>query len=364
MNHLKRSVMLLLPLTALALAGCEEPPVEQVEAIKPVKTFKIEPNVATRLRNLPGTIDASQRATLSFRVKGTLNEIGVKEGDVVKKGDLLASLDPTDLQIVLNDAQATFDRADADFRRAEELIKDNFISRTDFDRLRADRKSASAALKQAKTNLGYTKLYAPFDGTIARRYVENFELVQAQQEIFSFSNTNQVEVKVNVPERLVLFANKEDVSLEALASFDNAPDKEFPLTMKEFAAKADPQTQTFEVTFLMDQPESIEVLPGMTASVQIEAEMVGVASEAYLIPITAVIAKADMKPRVWIVDPSTNKVSSKEVEIGDMVDDKIRVLQGLEPGDQVVTAGASFLIDRQEVRILVAREQADPSTAP
>lgn len=93
---------------------------------------------------------------------GTVQKLAVKEGDKVKKGQILATLDPTDYKITVKDAQASFDRAKNDFIRAKELVKEGFISRSDYDAKEAAWKNTRAALERANRNLAYTKLKASF----------------------------------------------------------------------------------------------------------------------------------------------------------------------------------------------------------
>lgn len=357
--------LVLFTLAAVSLWGCgKEKEVVKAAVIRPVKTMLVHDQQLGSDRNFPGRVDAVQRAQVSFRVPGKLIKIHVKEGDQVKKGTLLAELDPTDYKITLNNRTASYNRTKADYTRGKELVKEGYISRTQFDKMQADFTTAKANLNQAKQDLKYTKLVAAFDGVIAKRYVENFEEVQAKQEIFNLSNVSQVEVKIDVPERIMRLGRDERNTVKAFASFADTLDMRFPLTLKEVATKADEQTQTFEVTFVMDQPEQFMLLPGMTATVQIELVSDTLTSDYFLLPISAVKGASDMHPTIFVVEPESNTLQARSVKVGSMEGGNIQVTAGVEIGDRVVIAGIAFMREGDKVTLIKPVEQADPATAP
>ena len=354
----------LLTLATTTLWGCgKEKEVVKAPVIRPVKTVLIHDEQLGSDRNFPGRVDAVQRAQVSFRVSGKLMKIHVKEGQSVEKGDLLAELDPTDYQIILNKRKASYNKAKADYTRGKELIDDGYISRTQFDKLEADFSTAKSNLNQAQQDLKYTKLVASFAGVIAKRYIDNFEEVQAKQEVFNLSDVSQVEVKIAVPEGIMRLGRESKDKLKAFASFADSSGQRFPLTLKELSTKADQQTQTFEVTFVMDQPDQLILLPGMTANVQIELKS-ALISEYILLPTTAVKGASDMKPTVFVVDPESSTLQAKVVKVGSMVGSSIQVTEGVTIGDRVVIAGISFMREGDKVSLMKEVEQADPATAP
>jgi RND family efflux transporter MFP subunit len=344
-------------------------------ATRPVKLFLVEGGSAEAVRAFPGRVDASQRAELSFRVPGRLQEILVKEGDLVQQGQVLARLDPTDLEIVLEARQATYDNASRNFERAKELVQDGNISRIDFDRMEADFRSASAALSKAEKELEYTVMVSPFTGRIAERKVENFEEVLAKQTIFSLQNINQLDVIIDLPESIVRSvrgsardddpmgsgnASAERTRVRAWAQFEGRPDERFPLSPKEIATKADPQTKTFRATLTMAAPTSFNVLPGMTASVVLDMQGLLSDDSSKWVPVRAVQADSGLSPRVWVLDPETMTVAPRAVEIGRMSGDLIEVTDGLEGGEEIVAVGAPYLAEGMRVTRMEATEQAVP----
>lgn len=350
------------------LAGCSEKVQEpEPPASRPVKVFTVEGSVTSSIRRFPGSVDSSQRAELSYRVSGQLQEILVKEGDLVKQGQLLARLDPTDLEIILKDRQAVFDNAESNFKRGKELIADGNISQLDYDKMEANYRTASASLSQAKQNVEYTKLKAPFTGRVAQRLVQNFEEVSSKQAIFQLQSVDQLDVIINLPEALVrslrtrradLETTRRDVESRAFAQFKGHADVQFPLTVKELATKADAQTRTFKATFTMPAPTDFIVLPGMTTTVIIDFTNFVNNEDVKWVPIRAVQADSGLQSIVWVLHAGTMTVSSREVSIGRMAGASIEVRSGLHAGEEIVSVGAPYLAEGMKVTRMVQTEQA------
>jgi RND family efflux transporter MFP subunit len=361
------------PLIGIVLSACgggeqaAQPP-----ASRPVKIFTVEGIGNAATRNFPGSVRASKRADLSFRVAGVLQQMLVKEGQAVKKDELLAALDPTDFKITLEDRQAKFDNAERNFTRAKELIVDGNISKLDYDRMEAQFKTTRAALSQALQDLVYTELKAPFGGSIGIREVENFEEVRAKQVIFRFQDDSELDISIDLSESLVRslqvmdpgVGQPEDTaarnSIISYARFEGRDNTRFPLRVKEVATKADPQTQTFRVTLTMPAPTKFRVLSGMTVTVEIDFSAVMNADESKWLPIAAVQADSGLDARVWILDDASMTVSSLPVTIGRMSGRRIEVKTGLSGGENVVSVGAAYLSEGMRVTRMKQTEQAVP----
>ncbi|MEH6558861.1 MAG: efflux RND transporter periplasmic adaptor subunit [Oceanicoccus sp.] len=351
---------------AIVMTACSEQEQATTEsAVRPVKIFTVEGGRSASVRRFPGVVDASQRAELAFRVPGSVQQLSVREGDLVNRGQLLAKLDPTDFAITLKDRTATTENAARNFRRAKELVKDGNISRLDFDRMEAQMKTTAAALAQAEQDLAYTELKAPFTGRIAVRHIENFEEIIAGQKIFRLQNDGDLEIKIALPETLVRMLNPgpDDVrrnKVKAQASFEGRPDDSFPLTIKEISTRADSQTQTFQVTLGMAAPDDFAVLPGMTATVALDLSRLMNTAAVHWVPVRAVVAESELKAQVWVLDSETMTVSSRQVEIGRMSGTQIEVKSGLQGDEELVSVGASYLAEGMKVTRMIQSEQAIP----
>jgi RND family efflux transporter MFP subunit len=367
---LPRQIICGVALTGLVACGGGEQ-VAPEPTSRPVKVFLVEGGEVDAVRSFPGKVNASQRAELAFRVSGKLQELLVKEGDLVEEGQVLARLDPTDYKLVLEDRQARFDNSDRNYKRAQELVADGNISRLDFDRMEAEYRSATAALSQARKDLEYTVLAAPFRGRIAERDVENFEEVLAKQTVMWLQNIDQLDIVINLPESVVRSVRggasrsvgdqgQPDPAVRATARFEGRGDQTFELVPKEISTKADTQTQTFRATFTMAAPTTFTVLPGMTATVLLDlTELVSQESVKW-VPARAVQADSGLEPRVWLLDPASMTVSSREVSIGRMSGSMIEITDGLEGGEEIAAVGAPYLAEGMRVTRMADAEQAVP----
>ena len=361
-------------ITSLALvltAGCsKKQEVETVEEVRPVKTIIVKAPDAGGIRNFPGRIDANRKAGLSFRISGKVQELLVKEGDLVAEGDTIAKLDPTDFQITVNDKKALFVRASNDYNRGKKLVKEGHISKMDYDKLESAFLSAQAELNLAKQQLVYTELKAPFSGTVARRYIQSFEEVQAKQLIITLNDNEILEVKFDLPENLILRIQRiEGISsmeqsamkqqIPVVALFQSQADKEYPLTFKEMSTKADASTQTFSITYTMPKPTNVIILPGMTATVKVDLSKVIERNDVFYLPVSAVVADVALQGTVWIVNEKTMQVEPISVKVGTMRGNSIEIKEGLDVGQRVVIAGVPFLYKGLKVTLMKDLEQAE-----
>ncbi|UCE89177.1 MAG: efflux RND transporter periplasmic adaptor subunit [Pseudomonadota bacterium] len=362
MKHIYTSVIIVV--FASLAGGCQKTEQEMPpEVARPVKTIEIGAGEASAVRLFPGRIEASRRVDLSFRVPGRVHKLLVREGDDVSEGQEIAELDPKDFKLVADDREAKFNEAQANFRRASALVKKGFISRVEFDRIEAQFKTSRASLQQARTDLSYTVLRAPFAGSVTKRFIQNFEDVQAKQPIVSLGSRSQLDVKFDVSENIMIWVREaeegeQQVEPDVFAIFDAAPGERYRLEYKELATKADSKTQTFEVTYSMSAPKEFNVLPGMTATVSVDFSGFLGERQTFMLPSTAVVASGDLEATVWVVDENNMTVAPRKVEVGRPRGGEIEVRKGLVRGDRVVVAGVPFLVEGMRVWLLPDKEQA------
>jgi len=317
-------------------------------------------------RTFPGQATATQEANLSFRVNGTLNQFPAKVGDEVKKGTLMARLDPRDYEVNLKNARGQLDRARAALKLAQSdydrVVKvrekdPGAISAAMIDAKLGERDSAKAQVASseaqvvtAKDALSYTYLKAPFSGTVVETFVENFEDVQAKQQIVRLVDTKRIEFVVNVPENLISHVPKVK---KVFVRFDAFSDREIEGTIKEIGKEASKTTRTYPVTLIMDQPDGIKILPGMAGQARGDRESaVIVGGEGIMVPVSAVFASdGEEQSYVWIIDEESGQISMRKVTRGGLSDDGIMIDEGLKPGEWVAIAGVHSLQEGQKVWI-------------
>jgi len=320
------------------------------EPVKPVKLHTVQAGQAQLSMSLPGRVRAARRSELSFKVSGPLEKLPIDEGQLVKKGELIAQILPRDFQTAISEAKARELEAEQQYQRYKELYAKRQVSKADFDRYRASRDVARARLEDAQNALKDTTLSAPFDGVIAKRYVENFEKVQAKQPIAYLQLIDQLEILIDVPE-LLMAQFRQSGNIDVTAEFDAVAGNSYPLTVKEFSTDADPATQTYQVVLTMDQPEEANILPGMTAKVAAAASEGYDVGSKITIPAIAVLNDADNQDYVWLFDRNSKTVAKSPVKIGHLEGSKnVVVEEGLEGGEEIVIAGITKLRDGMAVR--------------
>ena len=326
---------------------------QELPTIKPVRTTTISFG-QKESRSFPGVVDASQSAEIGFRVAGELNAVFVKEGQAVKKGEILATLDQTDYKISLQGTNSDYLKAKADFDRASKLVKKGAISRADYDQLSAQLSASKAKLKSAEQNLKYTVLKAPFNGVIARTYLSNFEKVSGTEKFAAIQDLSVLEVAIDIPESIMIKVKRGSSERDVYATFDGA-DNQYPLTFKEVSTRADEQTQTYRVQFIMDAPDDINVLPGMSTTVFATEKDDTKSSEDIYVPAHAVMEDSTGR-FVFIAEPidqhSTAIVKRKTVVVGKLNENGIQIVKGLILGDKIITAGMSKISNDMTVRLM------------
>ena len=359
-------IMILIFFASALITGCsQEPPKKEI--VRFVRTMKVENPADVGTRSFPGQAKAVQEVNLSFRVSGPLVARPVNVGSKVKKGDLVARIDPRDFQVSLSDAEGKLAKARSDMLRAtkdyERIVNirkedpgaasESMLDKAkdDMDSARANVKSYTAAVDAAKDALDYTFLKAPFDGTIVATYVENHEHVSAQQNIARLLDNSEVEMIVSIPESLISAAQ---YVTKVYVAFDTYPDTKIAATIKEIGTEASRTTRTYPVTLIMEQPDDFKILSGMAGkTVGVEGNFPGdMGKKRQVVPPSAIFSpEDDEKTWIWLIDEKTLTVSKKEVTTGKLTDSGIEVITGLHEGDVIVIAGVHYLKEGQQVRI-------------
>ena len=333
---------LVLSISLTACSRPEPPP----EPIRPLRVMEVGAMEDLRNAQIPGRARSAEEVDLAFDVSGTLVERPVSLGTLVSEGDLIARLDPRDFQANLRAAEAEARNAERNFARGKELLSDRFISESEFDRLEARVDITQAELALARKALADSEIYAPFDGVIARVFVENFQSVPAKKVIARLLGYEKVEMVINVSENQIRYLPFiESIEVE----YDAFPGLRLPAEITEVGTEASLTTRTFPITLSMNQPEDKKILAGMAGVAHITGRAPGETTTGYVIPISAFKGDPESnQSSLWVVGED-NRVSSREVTVGRVTDGGILVTEGLQAGDLVATAGVHVLSEGQEV---------------
>ncbi|NOH79582.1 efflux RND transporter periplasmic adaptor subunit [Vibrio sp. RE86] len=333
-----KSILLLAMTAALSGCGKELPPVPEPDS-RPAKLFTVSVGNAQFERNFPATSEAGDKAVLAFRVPGQMQSIDVLAGQPVKKGDVLAYLNPDEYSLLAKQAQAQYRLAEVQYERYKKLRKDKVVSEQDFDQAKANHNSAKASLEQARANLRYTKLVAPYDGTISLVPAETHEYIAAKEGVMNIQTNQLMKVIFQLPDHLLnRFAS--GVNLVATMTFDAFPENKYELMFQEVDTEADPKTGSYKVTMVMERPRDVGILPGMAGAVHVAVESTG----ATRIPESAIMEESGQK-YVWRVD-NQGIVAKAQVKLNE----KRQVKSGLNEGDQIIVSGVGGIEPGIKVR--------------
>ena len=211
---------------------------------------------------------------------------------------------------------------------------------------------AKASTTAVRDSLKDTELRAPFDGVIVDRMVESFQDVTAKQTIFILQDISMLEIVFNVPENDVIWASKVNSSAltSVRAKFDAIPERTFPLKVKEFVLQADRSTNTFPVIAVMPQQKDVALLPGMTATVEVEISDSESGEKVFTVPQTAVVTSGD-QTYVWCCENNIVKrvsVRQNTPHNNGLIDISS---EHLKDGNIIVVAGAHLLHEGQKIRM-------------
>lgn len=301
-----------------------------------------------------GTLKALQGVDLSVEVSGTVQDIQFVSGEQVKRGQSLITLDSAVERASLATAQAALGLAQVEYARGSNLIPRQVISKSEFDRLSAERQKAQANVEQLRATLEKKQLLAPFSGTIGIRQVDVGAYLSAGTHIATLQDLSSLYVDFYVPEQQApKLALQQDIEIK-LAAY---PEETFNGRISALNPKVDDSTRNLLVRATLPNPEQ-KLLPGMFANVEV---LLPNPQAQIVVPETAVTFTLYGTSVYRIVqDPESPenglKVERKVIQTGERRDGNVVVLAGLAAGDQVVISGQLKLDNNSAVRI-----EADPA---
>jgi RND family efflux transporter MFP subunit len=341
-------------LAVLPLAGCGEAAAPAAKAPFAVVAQKAQPQSYDTDITLTGTVRAKVQSDLSFRISGRVIERQAEVGQHVAANDILARLDPTEqeadlraAQAGLSGAEATMRQTDAAFERQKTLLANGYATQATFDLAERAQRMAAGSLDAAKAQLAmtqdalsYTYLRAERPGMITARDIEVGQIAQAAQMAFTLAEDGPRDAVFAVFESAFSQKLKNPYIFLSLVA---DPSVKTRGKVREVSPVVDAKTGTVQVKVEID-PDG-PVLPlgaAVTGSGHFSLDNV------FVLPWTAMTAK-DGKPAVWVVDPETQSVNLRPVNVARYERERIVLNGGLSAGESVVVEGAKFLREGQSV---------------
>ncbi|MEM1437806.1 MAG: efflux RND transporter periplasmic adaptor subunit [Pseudomonadota bacterium] len=336
---------------AATLASCGESSAPETgETIRPAKLVTVGSASQNRNLSFPAVVRASQSAELTFPIPGQVVELNVLEGEEIERGAIIAKLDQRDAENNLAQAQAEYQNAESEYRRAQRLRDQDAISQSVLEQRQTQLEVRQAAVGTARKALEDTIISAPFSGGVSRVLIEQFQNVQAKEAVVVLQS-GETEAIIDIPGTIIArIPQLEPVNTRVI--LDAAPDLEIPAVFREASGQADPSTQTYQISFTFEPPEGLLILPGMTATVRSTFNFKGtsgdIVSAGIAVPIDAILAEGQDR-FVWVVGDDM-RLQKRAVTLGQDVTDSVTVTSGLEGNETIVAAGVSFLAEGMQVR--------------
>jgi RND family efflux transporter MFP subunit len=344
-------------LAALALlAGCEAQTAPAPKVERPVKVQRVAFQDASTKRDFVGVVRARYETDLGFRVAGKIVTRVVNVGDRVRVGDVVARLDPADLKLQVESAQAELAaatsnlvQAAADLERYTKLKTNGWASIADFDRKKAASDEAQGrldrarrALDLAQNQLTYANLKADADGVITATLAEPGQVVAIAQPVARLAHKGEKEALVALPESFLGEARRSKATVELWADRG----KHFAAHLRELSPQADPATRTYAARFTLDDADDT-VAYGMTATVTLSE---GGDGRIARLPLSAILNRGT-GPSVYVVD-GAGALELRPVTVASYAEDAALVTSGVGDGDNVVTLGVQKLEAGLKVRTI------------
>jgi RND family efflux transporter MFP subunit len=321
-----------------------------------VLSVQANPVSEESLGRFAGNIEARFQSTLGFRVGGRIAQRHVDVGSEVQKGQLLATLDPTDQQNNVRAAQGDLARieaqwinAQANARRQQELFDRGVgaqaqldIAQTDLKTTNSSREQARSALSQAQDQLGYSELRTDHAAVVTRWQAEAGQVVTAGQEVVTLARPDIKEAVIDLPGPL---AEQLPVGVEFKVASQLDPQVSTTATLREIEPQAERTTRTRRARLsLTETPESFRL--GTAISVTLST---AIAARTEL-PINA-LQEVDGKTRIWVIDQQNQTVNPRDVQVVSRSADTFVLSNGVKPGERVVSAGVNSLKPGQKVKV-------------
>jgi len=339
---MKQSILIiwLTAFTTLFLTNCgNQQASEQTTKIIPVKVMFIGLSDETYSRNYVGTVEESSAVSVGFSNMGTVERVLVAEGERVKKGQLLAVLNSNTAQNAYNMAQSTLNQAQDAYDRLKPLHEKGSLTDIKLIEVETGLAQAKAMEAIAKTSVEDCNLYAPMDGVISKRSVEEGVNVLPGVSVFKLVAIDEMDVKVPIPENEIGDIRTGQSATVTVPALGN---REYHGTVHKKGVEGNPISRSYDIRIRLHNPQT-ELMPGMVCKIFFQYDE----DKKIIIPNKSVQITPDNKQFVWIAEENTAK--RRFITIGALSDYGIIVENGLAEGDRLIVEGGSKISEGMKV---------------
>ena len=306
----------------MAAVATERPPVNVV-------LLDVNPTTLEDRINLPGVIEPWEKLSVLSKIHGTVIKVEVSEGDKVTKGQAIARIDPADFRIAVDSARASYELAEANYKRLASLFEQEIIAKAEIDKLKAQVKTSKAALENAELMLARCTITAPISGVIRRLDAKEGLLLGVSDPVAEILQVDRVKAVVGIPESDVsLVKNIKEVHL-TIQALDN---KEVVGRHHFLASSPENGARLYRLELSIDNEDNL-IMPGMFVRAQLVKRVI---HDAVAVPLFTVIKREDQK---FVFVEKDGVAKKQPVELGIMEDWLVQITKGLSPGNRVVIEG-------------------------
>jgi RND family efflux transporter MFP subunit len=286
-----------------------------------------------------GTIEPSQTIPLSFRTPGTVEKVLVEEGDFVKKGQLLATIDETDARNLYEMSASKYEQAADAYERLKSVYDKGSLAEIKWVEMETNLQQAKSSLELSKNNLGKCKLFSPANGIIGIRNIEpGMSAINITGTPLEIVDIKTVNIKIPIPENEISKIKKGLVANITVSALGN---KKYEGIITNVSQVADKFSRTYDAKILVTNTD-YELKPGMVCDVKLNIQL---DEFSVLVPYQSVSEDSDGNTFVYLIDATNKRAKKQIVKTGNFVGSDIEIISGLTEGQEVVCKGNNKLMD-------------------
>ena len=334
--------LLALPAGIVLLAGCHkahqshtaaEPQLPSIQ----VRTATVEAKPLASVEELMGTVRARLRATMEAKTTGRITDLPVVLGQKVKAGELIARLHAPEIKARLEQAEAGLQQTERDLQRLASLLKQDAVSRADFEAADTRYRVAKGAVAEARAMMGYVEIFAPFDGVVTRKWVDVGDQAAPGKPLVDIEDPSHLQLEVDVPEAIASRIRQDSCMTIRVGQSTG----ELSGTIVEVTPLVDPVSRTFRVK--LDLQPNPELMSGQFARLIVPVGEI----TSVRVPASAVVQRGQMEI-LFVVE--NHRARLHLIKTGRCAKDEMEILSGVDSGDTVVVDDPQQLVDGQRLQ--------------
>lgn len=340
---------LLIAAGAAVLTGCNGN-TQAADVVDEAIAVKLQPVTTTQyapMLKYSGSMASTSEARLSFKISGIISKIYVKEGDHVVKGQLLATLDLTEINAQVQQASQGVEKVQRDVNRVKNLYNDTVATLEQVQNANTQLQVAEESLRIARFNQQYAQIRATESGTILRKLMNEGELANSGAPVFTFNGTagNDWIIRFGVSDKDWAVLKKGE---KASVEIDAYPNRTFTGVITEIAQGADAASGTYEIEVKV-LPGNVRFAAGLFSTVRLQP---ATEQTVILVPVEALTEATDKTGYVYTVNADGKTVTKSKVTIAFLDNNNAAIVSGLDSAQEVITEGVGYLTDKSFVKVI------------